>query len=140
MSVVQNVIIGSQFISRFWMQLIGHIRLKTLNISGMNNRATASLLRITANADCNRAIPVMIIPRLESRRSSTITTFCRLAYSRTRSGRASTGVASPCLFYLRISSPATGVSPRCISLAAASSAKVVMSSCQLFCEIFHCCS
>ena len=70
LSLAENVILGSQFLTVFWIQLIGHMTLKTLDVSGMNGRAAATsgdhLFRLTVDNDCSGAIRMTIGPQLQS--------------------------------------------------------------------------
>ena len=70
LSLAENVILGSKFLNPFWIQLIGHVSLKTLDVSGINSQAAVTstdiLFSLTVDNDCSGAIKLRVGPRLES--------------------------------------------------------------------------
>ena len=69
-SLAENSLLGSKNMAFFWITLIGHLRLKILDISGMNSLASTTstnvLFGLTVDFDCWQAIRVVIGPNLES--------------------------------------------------------------------------
>ena len=69
-SLAENALLGSEKMTFFWINLLGHLRLKILDMSGMNSLASATstnvLFGLAVDFECKRAFRLPIGPNLES--------------------------------------------------------------------------
>ncbi|KAI0218840.1 hypothetical protein LSAT2_029482 [Lamellibrachia satsuma] len=67
--LAENVFLGAQAITSFWMQFCTHKTLKTIDLSRINERALSSgdaVFRLIVDEKCTLGVPMRLGPRVES--------------------------------------------------------------------------